>query len=361
MLTFQTKDGGFAWYPGREADPTLTAYALRFLSDAKKFIGVDAEVLAKTRENLVKLGPGGVKDTAERLIALLDAGTPTNELVAFAGFLKSQKVADVYLMALVARALAKYDAADGAVAELLNRLEDAPLTDAATVAQIALAFQAAKDPRASRAVRRLAEIEWGPSGVTTAAIEAISTAASGFAGELTVAVDVNGHTTEIEVKGEILHTIDLTPLAKTGKNTIRLKPSRENPFVVAIEARWWEGWDRPAPETPLTVESTMTRGTRTWVVSGKVRCSKKTSMILVEIPLPPGFVAQSVNVPGADRTEVFDGRLVLYYPAGDREFQVSLEAHQDVKATARPVVAYDYYDPAVRGEAAPGTVDVARW
>jgi hypothetical protein len=55
LLNYHTPGGGFSYWGGRsEADLALTAYALRFLNDAKAFIEVDEGVINATRDWLIK-------------------------------------------------------------------------------------------------------------------------------------------------------------------------------------------------------------------------------------------------------------------------------------------------------------------
>jgi hypothetical protein len=54
LLNYRSADGGFSYWGGSsESDLALTAYALRFLSDARGFITVDNEVIRATREWLI--------------------------------------------------------------------------------------------------------------------------------------------------------------------------------------------------------------------------------------------------------------------------------------------------------------------
>jgi hypothetical protein len=53
LLSYRTDGGGFAYWGRGEPDLALTAYALRFLTDASEFTDVDPNVLASAREWLV--------------------------------------------------------------------------------------------------------------------------------------------------------------------------------------------------------------------------------------------------------------------------------------------------------------------
>ncbi|HEY0458022.1 MAG TPA: alpha-2-macroglobulin family protein [Pyrinomonadaceae bacterium] len=55
LLGYQTADGGFSYWGGKDSsDLALTAYALRFLSDARGFIEVDPKVVENARNYLIK-------------------------------------------------------------------------------------------------------------------------------------------------------------------------------------------------------------------------------------------------------------------------------------------------------------------
>jgi hypothetical protein len=54
LLGYQVADGGFTYWGGKDtSDITLTAYALRFLNDAKEFIPVDEDVIKKAQSWLI--------------------------------------------------------------------------------------------------------------------------------------------------------------------------------------------------------------------------------------------------------------------------------------------------------------------
>lgn len=55
LLGYQMADGGFSYWGGKDsADIALTAYALRFLNDARVFIKVDEKVIEKAENYLIK-------------------------------------------------------------------------------------------------------------------------------------------------------------------------------------------------------------------------------------------------------------------------------------------------------------------
>jgi Large extracellular alpha-helical protein len=55
LLSYQNEDGGFSYWGGKsQSDIALTAYALRFLTDAREFIETDEKVIEKARNYLVR-------------------------------------------------------------------------------------------------------------------------------------------------------------------------------------------------------------------------------------------------------------------------------------------------------------------
>jgi hypothetical protein len=54
LLNYRSEDGGFTYWGRGEADVALTAYALRFLHDAREFVAVNNDVLTGAREWLIK-------------------------------------------------------------------------------------------------------------------------------------------------------------------------------------------------------------------------------------------------------------------------------------------------------------------
>jgi hypothetical protein len=54
LLNYRDNDGGFTYWGRGDGDPALTAYALRFLTDAREVAAVDADTIKDAREWLVK-------------------------------------------------------------------------------------------------------------------------------------------------------------------------------------------------------------------------------------------------------------------------------------------------------------------
>jgi len=54
LMNYRSDSGGFTYWGRGDADIALTAYAVRFLTDAKEVITIDEEVLTKAREWLIK-------------------------------------------------------------------------------------------------------------------------------------------------------------------------------------------------------------------------------------------------------------------------------------------------------------------
>jgi len=54
LLNYRTEDGGFTYWGRGESDAALTAYALRFLTDAREFVAVDDDATSGARDWIVK-------------------------------------------------------------------------------------------------------------------------------------------------------------------------------------------------------------------------------------------------------------------------------------------------------------------
>jgi uncharacterized protein YfaS (alpha-2-macroglobulin family) len=143
LLGYQVENGGFSYWGGKDsADVALTAYALRFLSDAGGTIDVDEEVVKRARAWLVsqqsadgswnKKHYGETQDDQKRIRAftayiarVLSASKEKDAAFPKAiGYLKlrSNEIADPYTLAQFGLALA--DSGDTAAAgEIAARLE----------------------------------------------------------------------------------------------------------------------------------------------------------------------------------------------------------------------------------------------
>lgn len=79
LLNYRDSDGGFTYWGRGEGDPALTAYALRFLSDAREVSLVEEDIIKEAREWLIRHqradGSWAPRYTTDRL--------PTASLTAF--------------------------------------------------------------------------------------------------------------------------------------------------------------------------------------------------------------------------------------------------------------------------------------
>ncbi|MEW6732950.1 MAG: alpha-2-macroglobulin family protein, partial [Acidobacteriota bacterium] len=54
LLSYRADNGGFSYWPGGTADIAVTAYALKFLGDAKEFINVDQTIIEESQKWLIE-------------------------------------------------------------------------------------------------------------------------------------------------------------------------------------------------------------------------------------------------------------------------------------------------------------------
>lgn len=153
LLGYQVADGGFSYWGGKDSsDVALTAYALRFLSDARGFIEVDAKVVEKAQNYLVRqqqadgsftrkyYGETVVDKNRAKLFTayvartLAQLKTEKSVMDKALGFLKSRtaEIDEPYALALYG--LASLDAGDREAArEIARKLEKLAIAEGDTI------------------------------------------------------------------------------------------------------------------------------------------------------------------------------------------------------------------------------------
>lgn len=158
LIGYQIADGGFTYWGGKDpSDVALTAYALRFLNDAKEFVEVDDDVIRRAEDWLITQqradgswtktyrwesgeNPSRTKlitSYVSRLLAMRAAksgGIPTPALTKGLAYLKARnaEIAEPYALALLG--LASLDAGDAATAkQIASHLEKTAIAEGQTV------------------------------------------------------------------------------------------------------------------------------------------------------------------------------------------------------------------------------------
>lgn len=409
LLSYQTADGGFAYWPDdRAPDVALTAYALRFLADAGELLEVDEEVVSSAARWLAALqapsgawrgDPQGPEDT--RLTASvarsLAAGGRSETLPALAravDFLAGRvdTIQDPYVLANVALAApASSDVARRARARLAAAVRSEGDTlywdlqsntafsgwgftgRVETTALVVVAFAAETGPERDRLVdgglRFLLRTKdrygvWYSSQATVAVLDTLLEliAAAPQTGDR-VDVVVNGKALPpMALEGEAVAALDLSPHLVTGTNTVVI---RRAAGAAAASAQVVVGhhvpWEAPRPDetAPLALGVTFdaTQVDRGQPVACRVRAERRGfrgyGMIVAEIGLPPGAEADRGSLErtkaaeGVDAYEVRPDRVVFYlWPeAGGSSFDFVFRPRLGMKAVTTPSSLWDYYNP----------------
>jgi uncharacterized protein YfaS (alpha-2-macroglobulin family) len=167
---------------------------------------------------------------------------------------------------------------------------------------------------------------------------------------------------------DLLHTVDLTSYLKPGPNTVRL--AREGPMELPYRLVGTYWMPQPTITAPgsgeLGIEVRYNRDRLK--MNDSLRCSVRVTqpglaplhMVVVELPLPPGFVANPSafdRLVGSGIFARYDmalDRVVLYIrntvPKKDIRFSYELRALRPLRVQVPPSCVYEYYQPQNRAE-----------
>jgi hypothetical protein len=308
LLGYQVANGGFSYWGGKdEADFALTAYALRFLSDASRLIEVDPTVVKRAEDWLVgQQGADGSWGTTStdawaeeqgrvrttyvaRTLAMLQASrrnvehagkesdaTPVSLTRALDHLRKRNAgITDPYTLALFG--LAALDAGDKALAQNVGtRLASLAKTESggaywnlesntafngwgtagriettALVTQLLTRLDAHRD-LAARGILYLLKTKdrygvWHSTQTTINVLDAfIASGASEARASAQVRIVVNGQVAQtIDIGADTLDQIivNLSGKLRVGKNTIELQSTSRTPFMANLVATHFVDWN----------------------------------------------------------------------------------------------------------------------
>ncbi|GMU22953.1 MAG: hypothetical protein AMXMBFR13_30370 [Phycisphaerae bacterium] len=404
LMSFECKQRGYEWFGGDPGHEALTAYGLLEFTDMAQVRAVDPQMLARTREWLLKRrdGKGGFTldskaldsfgrapaDTTAAYItwALLEAGEKglQPELSALAGSAAASQ--DSYIVALAANALALAEDAAGAkkMREALIKKQSAngsvpgaktSITcsggEALTIEATSLAVLAwLHDPACAAAVEKsirfLADSckagRYGSTQSTVLALRAIVTydrsrAKPKAAG--TVQLTVDGH----PIGGEIpfgtstrdaIRLPDISEVLSAGEHKIELKMNGGSSMPYSFAVRYYDTQPPSAPDCKVRVEvslasDTLTEGAVTEanvVVTNRTR--EGVPMVVAIVGLPGGLeprhdqLKELVKAGTVAAYEVIGREVVLYW----RELKPAQEVRFPISLIA--AVPGSYTAPASR-------------
>ena len=404
LLNYQGADGGFSYWSRQDSpDVALTAYAIRFLQDAKQIIPIDEERLETARKWLGKqpagdpavralqlrslLRLGGVADADDALGNLARAAARTNDPYALAQF------------ALAAMSAGKPEAARRAIADLQKSANDEQGTaywdlhantpfygwgGSGRIEMTAVVISALAKWRDThgdnselsalidRGVLFLfrhagSDGAWPTTQATVQALDALLSVWKGIErrASTTLTLSVNngpGMPVPLErsdkLQGPV--TLDISKFVRPGEpNQISFAGASDTAIQVQATASWYEPWSQP--EQAKTLEFAANCGPRALAINELSECDVsigRTSfrgygMLIANIGLPPGAevdrggLTALVEAGTIDSFEIAPDHVGIYaWPeAAGTHFKFCFRPRFAMHAKAAQSVLYDYYNP----------------
>jgi uncharacterized protein YfaS (alpha-2-macroglobulin family) len=220
---------------------------------------------------------------------------------------------------------------------------------------------AQKDPRGA----------WDSTQATVLTLRALLAGAGGPAeeGARRFVVRVGGHTEKVSIpadQAEVMKVLDVSKHLRPGRNVVELRETTRTAAAWQVVFRYHTPEPKgPEKESPLTVEVAYDR---TELALGDVVKAKATvvnrmqtdaPMVMLDLPVPPGFVAQAeefeqlVRSGTIARFQVRPRQVLVYLrglqPGRPLALPYTLRATMPVKAAGAGARVYEYYDPQKQG------------
>jgi uncharacterized protein YfaS (alpha-2-macroglobulin family) len=353
LLTFEVSGGGFSWFGNAPANKILTAYGLMEFHDMANVYDVDPQVIARTRDWLVRQQqPDGswkpdtqfinegatnrfnadlVRITAYIAWALESADYKGETIDKAKHFVEKHLDGkmDAYTLAVVAN----FAVENGKDSELAHRalelLRDAASEkndfvwwsadetgvyatgDSAAVETTGLAVQAfLKAGGYPDVVRKsLAWItskkngsgNWGTTQATIMALRALLSASEQSGSDARGTADVLLNATKVasleinKGNNDLFHQFVLPQIATDRDTEVEIRFSGEGGLAYQIAGRYFVPWQKAATPEPLTIEVKYdrTRLAQNELVTGAAtirnKMDKTAKMVMVDLGIPPGF------------------------------------------------------------------------
>jgi uncharacterized protein YfaS (alpha-2-macroglobulin family) len=407
LLRYQADSGGFTYWGTGDADLALTAYALRFLTDAAEFIDVNEEVVDSAQKWLAsRQRPDGSWefDTAYIAMALPGAASAAAAARGALEFLRKEAVRmnDPYSIAayaLAARRAGLTKEANEALdrlRSLVQREGDLAYWDlegntpfhgwgrAGQVETTALVLRALLSGGSAEGkplidgsllflIRNTDSYGvWYSGQSTVQVLQAMSEAAARYAakdGGSPVDVVVNGKavaqlTTPPREELAAPLRLDVSQWLRTGANRIDLKRNGGSPAQAQLSISYYVPWTKqPAGPASSPIQLSVAFDRTTAKPGESVTChvraqrsgSRSFGMLLAEIGLPPGVDVDRHSLESAmeksgwtlNHFDILPDRVVAYlWPStGGTSFEFQFKPRFSMKAKTAPSTMYDYYNP----------------
>lgn len=405
LLGYQNADGGFTYWGHGDTDVPLTAYALTFFADARPFIAVDDDVVARARQWLNRQTADQSAVNALRVQALARTQSGDGDLDRQLGGMARKEVeyGDPYELAAYALATMeanKLELAGPTIDQLRRAAQEergaawwalranTPYhgwgrwgqveTTAMAVSALARWRKVGHDDAALNTLIDRGALfllrntgdggAWATSQSTVRALMALLDVWSGNN-------DAEAALVEVRVNGAIAGKVpmpagnsvqaplvlDISRLLRAGDNQISLAGFEPRRLQVQLTSTWYETWGPKRPDKDLDME--VRYSTLDAAINDPVACDVVISrpafrgygMMIAEVGLPPGaevdrgvleeIIADSKN--GVDSYEVRPDHVTFYvWPrAADLKFRFRFRPRFAMKAHSAQSLLYDFYNP----------------
>jgi hypothetical protein len=437
LLTFERPGGGFDWWGSGPPLVWLSAYGLQEFNDMGKVYPIDRGIIDRTQkwllkqqdkdgtwsnigathsETIAQMGNAKLLLTSYVAWALIDSGLRGAEVKKAVEYIKSHlddAKDNAYILALVANALAAWDAKDDTTFKVLKKLDGLrkavpewkaacfptagqSLTyahgDSLTVETTALTVMAmARSGQFTTSVNqgltylvksKSGNGTWGTTSATILSLKALLAGLGGAQqkGKVGFTIKVNGKVAAkgavTEQNADVLQSFDLKAFTQAGKNEVTIEAAGETNLMYQIVGRHYESWQRhPAPAKPVievSVDYDRTKLSTKDMLKAKATLryqgKQPTYMVIVDLGIAPGFsvdagdFAEMVKAKKITKFSVTARQVTLYIgdvkPGEVKTFEYVLRPKYPVRAKTPATVAYEYYTPKNRGTAKPVELQV---
>jgi uncharacterized protein YfaS (alpha-2-macroglobulin family) len=415
LVGYQVGDGGFSYWGGKDSSNlALTAYALRFLIDAKAFIAVDEDVLRRAEEYLAKqqdkTGGWDTPSTTAYIARSIAMGKP-DEKSASAVLLqrsldnlrsRAAGIDDPYALALYGLAL--LDTGDAASARsIAERLQKTGVTEGGAtywnlerttlfygwgatgrIETTALVVQLLNRTLGAEASAKgtlyLLQNKdrygvWFSTQTTVNVLDAFLAALETGAGSIPqdVEVSLNGELIKavaIEAGRAEPMIVDLTGRLNPTSSVLKIRNSQASPMMAQVVATHYISWQDVSPEPQRELRLDYRCDKSDVPVMTEITCSVETGrissrgygMLLAEIGLPPGADVSRESLeravqadPTISRYDILPDRLIVYFwsRSNGTKLNFSFRPRYGIDAQTPASVVYDYYNPDAQTTVAP--------
>lgn len=226
---------------------------------------------------------------------------------------------------------------------------------------------AAKDPRGT----------WHSTQATMLALKALLLAQKGVASKATGEVEVRINdriAAELQItpdNADVLQMVDCRQFVRSGANDIKLTMKGQGSMLYQVVAKYWMPWKLVEKPRAELLDITLNYDKTKLAVNDMVKATVKvknaapgaTSMVVMDLPLPPGFsveegdLAELVDQKIIDRFELTGRQIIVYVErieAGKELIMTyRLRARYPIRAKAPASTAYEYYNPGNRSQTRP--------